>query len=104
MLQSTLEYDLTASGWHALVQSHEDSIPVTIEAAKAFGKIGLEHYVLEWCFEGLETCNPRYQRQRALQVLVSMAETFPTMESVAAFLGYVRDEDLSLAQVSTVCS
>ena len=77
-----------------------DSISVSIEAAKAFGHIGLEHYVLEWCFEQLEDQNPREMRKRAIQCLIAMAETFSSPESVAAFAQFLSDRDAQIGQLA----
>jgi hypothetical protein len=77
-----------------------DSISVSIEAAKAFGKIGLEHYVLEWCFEQLEDHNPREIRKRAILCLIAMAETFASAESVAAFSQFMSDRDAQIGQLA----
>ena len=75
---------------------HPDTV-VAVEGAVAFGKIGLEHYVLEWCFERLEEGNDAATRRSALACLVAMAEHFPSMQSIDAFCSFVKDPDTDIA-------
>ena len=81
------------------VMMHE-SREVAVEGAKAFGSVGLEHFVLDWSFEQLEEANPAPQRRRGVECLTAMAEAFPNINCIQAFCGFVKDSDEEVAKLA----
>jgi hypothetical protein len=75
----------------------QDVEEISVAGAKAFGKVGLQHYVMEWAFEQLDDVNPDFQRKRGIHCLAAVAIDFPSMEAVEAFCSWVKDRDMTVA-------